>query len=212
MKKILPLFFGITILLAGCSPKSTPAEKLAGYFQPLQPSDTLILSVDEPGDDLDTIPLTDFFAAVPDTLRQDIDYMMDTGETMITPHGRFPLDDRREALVADIVASWWLNKSLLVYDKQEKRVVAAIPVATFYGGEGGQVTLKSWLYPGADGQKRMVTRQSDHWMTLNEEDDDPQQHYAESVALFGWQNGMFREELVQDSAMLIRKFPIPRDF
>ena len=212
MKAVFKLALCLAISLLGCTPKSTPAEQLAGHFQPLQPADTLVFAVDEPGDDLDTIPLTDFFAAVPDTLRQDIDYMMDVGGTMITPHGRFPLDDRRDALVADIVASWWLNKSLLVYDKQEKRVTAAIPVATFYGGDGGQVTLKSWIYAGEDGQKRMVTRQSDHWMTLNEEDDDPQQHYAESVALFGWQNGMFREELVQDSALLIRKFPIPHDF
>lgn len=205
----------LTISACQKKPVSTESNDFLNYFKPLSPQDTLVFDVANDGNEdnevprRDTIPTALLYAQVSDSLREPISHLLEVDAPHFASLGRFALDEKQDALLVNLDVSWFKNQSLLIFDKNLQKVVALLPVAEFYGGDGGQILRKSWLIT-SDGQKQWVARESQHTMQIKGDNEEPTHLYEDWGKLYTWQNGAFREVPVQDSAALIRQFPIGR--
>ena len=80
-------------------------------------------------------------------------------------------------------------------------------MAEWYGGDGGQILVGSWLFDfDGDGDKDIVRQEILHGMVPT--DDEPLEYMKESASLLLWGDGHFMDTPLQDTASLIRRFPI----
>lgn len=214
----LPLFgAGLLWLLAiHCQPTAPagpprPADLLA-YFKPMAAADTLLFEV-EPEQGYtdahgDTIPNALFFTLLDSALLNEIAHIADSSEALVLGLQRFPLNADVEACLVDIRQFWFQHRSLLLYDRRQQKFTARTTVAEWYGGDGGQVLVGSWLvdYNG-DGHRDLVRREIQHALLLTE-DGDARDLVDESAVLLLWQKDRFVEQPLSDTASVVKQFPI----
>lgn len=191
--------------------KPTPTDLLA-YFQPAAAADTLIFEVEhEEGRTEaigDTIPNALFFSILDSALLHEITYIADSAEAVVLGRRRFPLHADVEACLVDIRQFWFQHQSLLLYDRRRRAFVGRVTVAEWYGGDGGQVLVGSWLldYNG-DGQKDLVRREIEHVLRLDE-DGEAHDELHESALLLLWREGRLVEQPMSDTSLIVKQFPI----
>lgn len=214
-KTILPSLIIVLAVLFGCKPRTAaPAgqSKLVDRFQLVEAKDTMHFEVTNDNDTAvhhsDTIPNRLFFNLLDTALLNPIDYVADSTESTVYSKGRFPLTDNIEACWVDIHRSWFIHQSLLIYDKLRLGFTDRITVGEWYGGDGGQSLIGSWLLDvDGDGDKDLVIRQIDHSMTM-QDDGEPLDHTYESARLLRWQDGKFSESPITDTLAYVKRFPI----
>lgn len=205
------LCFAAVGLLATCR-QPVPAGRgdVTAYFRPLPPVDTLLVEVTDSSDDSavgDTIPNGVFFGSIPPALLEEIDYLADSSQALVLARHHFAMSDDFEAYWLEIRQFWFRHHALLLYHKSRKTFTDRITLAEWYGGEGGQVLIGSWIFDfDGDGKKDILCRDIQHSMVPNS--DTLQERTAESVSLLLWKNGQFTITPVRDTAALIRKYPI----
>ncbi len=196
-------------LLLGCrTTNHLQAPELLTYFK-FQPSfDTLHIEIaDENPESGDTIPNRLFFNSIPPVLLEQIDYLIDSSASIIIARKQFLLNDTISACWVDFSLSWFRHHSLFLYNRSKRQFTDRITVAEWFGGDGGQVLTGSWVFDyNGDGKKDIVRRDIQHGMTLN--GDEPVEHTFESATLLLWGKGHFIDTPFQDTAALIRRFPI----
>jgi hypothetical protein len=215
MKELFFLLFLCLLISSTACQQKRQAKKddLASYFSTVQPDDTMrfeVVTQEEgglPGVPGDTIPTSFFFSQLETHLMNDVWYFDNSGELTVSGKYRFPLSENREAYLVGISQHWYRHLSLFLFDQQKKAFTGRVTVAEFYGGDGGQILSGSWLidYDG-DGDKDLVRRETEHWMDVSGE--EPQEQMKESASLLLWENGQFVASPAQDTAALIRRFPI----
>lgn len=202
------------LLVISCTTPTPKHSAFADAFQVVPLKDTLTFSVEFEATasaslkPMDTIETETFYENVPDSMRIVIEHILEGGEPVITRLGRFPIDAQYDALGIDIQAFWFRNQSLLLFNKQLQKVTEVLPVAEFYGGDGGQILRKSWLLSRAGAVKTWIARESEHTLLIKENVDEPQDLYAEWVAKYVWQKNKFVIQPTPDSTALIQYFPI----
>lgn len=204
---ILPLFI---LLLSAChEPVSKQSKSLSDYFKEMPAADTMRFELPE-NEELtagDTIPNGLFFSQLETHLMNDVNYLDDSDELKVIGRFRFPLTENVEAWLVEMHQHWFKNQSLFLFDKTKKAFTERQTVAEFYGGDGGQILTGSWLLDvDGDGRKDLVRREIEHWLLLDGE--EPRDTTTARAALLLWKNERFEPVQVQDSAALIRRFPI----
>jgi|GEM_PF-531028 len=200
------VFLILTLQLQGCQSTEPPA--LVEHFTTIELSDTLHIDSERTEEEeTQPVPLSDFFSSLDSSLIGEMIYQPDTTDTELYSHWKAPVDDQFEAYLLEMRQHWFVFKYLLVYSKAEQQFTSLLPVAHFYGGEGGQIRTESWLLDWKNGQTaKILTRQSEHTLRMLEE--EVEDIYEERVMLQQWQQGQFQEMQVQDSSSWIEKFPI----
>ncbi|NUO00728.1 MAG: hypothetical protein HUU01_08930 [Saprospiraceae bacterium] len=198
-------------LLLSCQRPSLPKEReLTDYFQLHQLPDTLLVEIAEETELPETgdpIPNSLFFSTVPPTLLQEIEYLADSAEAVVLGHQHFPLGGESEAYWVEVRQFWFKHHSLLVYDKARKTFTDRITAAEWYGGDGGQVLIGSWIFDfDGDGQKDIVRRDIQHSMVPD--GDTVLERTSESATLLLWKKNQFLEMPLPDTAATIRQYPI----
>lgn len=207
----LSFFLLCLTFLASCQRPALPKEReLADYFRLQPPTDTLLVEISEETEMPkigDTIPNTLFFSALPPTLLQEIDYLADSAQAVVFGRQHFSLGDNLEAYWVEIHQFWFKHHSLLVYDKAGKTFTDRVTIAEWYGGDGGQVLIGSWIFDfDGDGKKDILRRDIQH--SLVPDGETALERTEESAALLLWKNGHFVETPLPDTAAAVRQYPI----
>jgi hypothetical protein len=200
---------GFTILACCATPHRQGVTALLSHFKTPATGDTLHIEIiDETVGRQDTIPNSLFFSSIPSALLQQIDYLADSSASLVLSRLKFPLDDHITAYWVEIQLSWYKHHSLFLYDQSKQQFTDRITVAEWFGGDGGQVLIGSWLFDyNGDGTKDLIVRDIQHSM-IPMEDGDPLEKTSESASLLLWKNGRFVDTPFQDTTSLIRRFPI----
>ncbi|WP_373548178.1 hypothetical protein [Haliscomenobacter sp.] len=206
---IVVLFFiSLSMTCTRHTPPSADAV-LANYFQPTTLSDTTHLEL--PDENLtpiagDTIPTTLFFRTL-GPLMQQVDYIVDSTSSVVVALQRFPLNERYDGCLVHLTQNWFKHQSVLLFDKQTQRFTERFTVGEWYGGEGGQILIGSWLFDyNGDGNNDLVCRTIEHSTTLST-NDEVEEKWAESAELLLWQKSTWKKNTV-DSATLVKNYPI----
>lgn len=210
---IQPSFFFLLCfsLMLSCQRPGLPKERaLTDYFEVRAPTDTLLVEISEETDVSnigDTIPNALFFSTIPPTLLQEIDYLADSAQAVVFGRQHFPLDDNTEAYWVEIHQFWFKHHSLLVFDKAGKTFTDRVTIAEWYGGDGGQVLIGSWVFDfDGDSKTDIVRRDIQH--SLVPDGETALERTAESAALLLWKNGQFVDTPLRDTAAVIKLYPI----
>lgn len=178
------------------------------YFNPAAITDTVYVNLDEASvGSVQPIPFSDFSGAVDASVLKSFVYPPDSSESRLFGHWQAPIDDHYHAYLLEIQQSWFKFKYLLVYSKGQQEFTSLVPVAYFYGGDGGQIRTESRLFGWENGRSpTLLVRSSEHALRMT--DDDVQDVYHESVTRLEWRSGRFQEVSVQDSSRWVRAYPI----
>ncbi len=209
MKKYLLLYALSLIGLASCT---QPHKALPDYF-PLAPlADTLCFAVGQaeayPG--RDTLSNAQFYSALPAELWEEMSHIADTTESVCIARAKFRLNERYDALLADIRYAWFEHQSLLIYDKEEKRFTGRLTAAEWYGGDGGQILTGVWLTNlNGEGNPKAFQRQTYHSLRMEEE--EVLENFEESVQVWELAAGRFMAlPRTEDSTRLIEVLRLPQ--
>jgi len=198
------------MLWASCKTpiRNGPAD-LQSYFRAYDPGDTLHIEIlNEITGKPDTIPNRLFFNSIPHRLLQPIDYLADSSSSVVLSHQKIQLDAHFSAYWVEIQFSWFKHHSLFLYDQSRHQFTDRITVAEWFGGDGGQVLIGSWLFDyNGDGKKDLIVRDIQHSMVPTD-DGDAVEKTHESACVLLWKNGRFIDTPFQDTTTLIRRFPI----
>ncbi|MDZ4680128.1 MAG: hypothetical protein SH848_17405 [Saprospiraceae bacterium] len=204
-------FLAFILLLPSCQRPSLPKERaLTDYFRLQVLTDTLLVEISEETEVPeagDTIPNALFFSVIPPTLLQEIDYLADSAGAVVLGRQHFPLESDVEAYWVEIRQFWFKHHSLLVYDKTHKIFTDRITIAEWYGGDGGQVLIGSWLFD-VDGDEKTDILRRDIQHSLVPDGETILERTEESAALLLWKNKQFTETPLPDTAAAVRRYPI----
>ena len=207
----IEMFFAAAVAFAlltisGCR-SNTPWPE--AEFPLVSDFDTLAFSVEDAWDETAQVimPNPNFYRAVPFEMWEEISEFADTTESRVYPRGRISVDARYDAYWVDIRYVWFIQQSLWVYDKREKQFSDRITVASWYGGDGGQVRVAAWAWRAGE-TLQIVERTQER--SLRYEGEEIQSRYTEDVALWKFKSGAIYPVSVQDSAYWIQKFAIAR--
>lgn len=204
--------FPILLALAACSrptpppaPPATPAETLHAVFAAGTAVDTVHFF----------LPDSAVGAPVPDSLlKLCLDSTQFNSLHYETGEARFYAVEKR-ALTGDTDAcllytqEFWFGKlSLLFYDRPNRRFYGVQEVSSFYGGDGGQVAVESWLL-SYTGVPHLYAKTAQHGFIPGEE---PKEYYDEAGALLRWDGRAFQPVVHPDSAAWLAKFRMEREF
>ncbi len=204
--------YSILLLMATCQPMPSASSKpeIFTYFQQASLSDTLHIEISTEREGIpagDSIPNSLFFSAIPKVLLEQIDYIADSTQALVLGREYFALNDSISAYWVEIRQFWFQHHSLFLYNKSRNTFSDRITVAEFYGGDGGQQLIGSWLFDyDGDGQKDILRREIQHSMIPG--DEDVMERIEPSASLLLWRNGQFVETPLQDTAATIKRFPI----
>ncbi|MBC7774292.1 MAG: hypothetical protein H7246_02555 [Phycisphaerae bacterium] len=198
----------LTLLMACHMPVRVQSPEILAYFPSLPLRDTLHIEIaDENTQAGDTIPNRLFFTSIPSALLQQIDYLADSSQAIVLGRQQFPLGNNISAYWVEVRQFWFQHHSLFLYNKSKRQFTDRITVAEWYGGDGGQVLIGSWMFDyDGDGKKDIVRREIQHSMIPK--DDEPLEQLSESASILMWKNGRFVDTPFQDTAAVMRRFPI----
>jgi hypothetical protein len=187
--------------------KPTVQKPLQPYFGLMQPFDSLQVSVANGEVDTvllgKTIPGGLFYSTIPPKLLEAVFEMVDSTDTQIIGRQYFPLSDGILAYWVEIRWFWYQFHGLLLYDSAKSAFTDYQTLAAWYGGDGSQVSIRSWIYDvDGDGHKDIVRCESLHSILMGGE--EPIDSTEESVILLVWKQGQFIEKQVVDSTVLMR--------
>jgi hypothetical protein len=203
---LLPFFIWVQCQ----QPEVAKTANIFGYFKALPAMDTLHVEVSlndlnvEKGD---TIPNHLFFTTIPPSLLQEINHVADSSMALVIGRRHFPLGPEVEAYWVEIRQFWFQHHSLLVYNKAQKVFTDRITLAEWYGGDGGQVLIGSWLFD-VDGDKRKDVIQHEIEHSMIPADPEPIETNTHKISVLIGKNGRFTATSIVDSALLIKKYPI----
>jgi len=212
MYSILKLLgFSTCLLAVTCQQQISPKSPVfLSHFQRLPAVDTLHVEVSSENDapsNGDSIPNALFFKEVPQKLLLEIDYIADSVQAQVSGRGSFQLNDSITAYWVEIRQFWFQHHSLFLYNKSQNAFTDRVTLAEFYGGDGGQVLIGSWLFDyDGDGKKDILRREIQH--SIIPGDEDVIERTEHSAGLLLWRNGRFVEMPLQDTAAAIKRFPI----
>lgn len=196
-------------LFAACTRHTppTPEAEVLAYFPNTTLSDTTHLELPDEATSGDTIPTPLFFRTL-GALMQPVDYVVDSTSSTVVALQRFSLNERFDGCLVHLTQNWFKHQSLLVFDKQTQRFSDRVTVGEWYGGEGGQVLIGSWLFDyNGDGNKDLIIRSIQHSMTPTPEG-EPEEKFFESGELLLWNKNSWQKNTVKDSAVLVKNYPI----
>jgi len=195
-------------LFAACiHPTPSPDAAILSHFQTAKLSDTTHLELPDEAISGDTIPTSLFFRTL-GPLMQPVDYIVDSTSSTVVALQRFSLNERYEGCLVHLTQNWFKHQSILLFDKQNQRFTDRFTVGEWYGGEGGQVLIGSWLFDyEGDGNKDLVRRSIEHSMTPTPEG-EAEEKFFESAELLLWNKNSWVKSTVKDSAALARNYPI----
>ncbi len=188
--------------LNSCAPQTSDFAALF-KMQPLPDTLAFAITDSDAAIGADTISNQLFFSQLSADMYADIEYVADSSSSVTLARGSFELSPPYLLLWADIRYAWFQHQSLLLYDKEAKRITDRITVAELYGGESGQIITGAWLLNGNE----IVQRQDSHSSRLTETD-EVEQSTERYVSRWKIEGGRFIEQPVQDSARWIREFPM----
>lgn len=214
MKKIIVRFAVLLLPTAlllhlSCQRADTASgPQLPDYFTSISPGDTLIITSLEETEGGEVIPFSTFFNELDTLLLDQMIYYPDSNDiSALLGHWSIPLDDQFDAKLLEIQQSWFRFNYLLLYSKEERRFTGLFPAAYFYGGDGGQVIGKSWLFGFENNRALQLVARRLERSTFPEEGEF-REVFDESVALWEWEQHSFREGVIRDSSRWINEFPI----
>lgn len=207
--------FSVALLLLGlfaaCTrPTPSPDATLLSYFQTATLRDTSHLEL--PDEDLvpisgDTIPNALFFKTL-GPIMEPVNYVADSTESTVVALQRFSLNEHYDGCLVHITQNWFKHQSVLLFDKQTQRFTDRFTVGEWYGGDGGQILIGSWLFDyDGDGNKDLVRRSIEYSMTPNP-DGEFEGKFFESGELLLWNKNSWQKNTVKDSAVLVKNYPI----
>ena len=206
--RALMLCFLISFL--SCIHPKEPEPGIAKFFPVIPAKDTLHVEISEEGEatvSADTIPNALFFSEIPASLLKEIDYLADSAEALVLGRGRITLDAALDGYWVEIQQFWFKHHSLLLYDTRLRQFTQRVTLAEFYGGEGGQVLLGSWIFDyDGDGDKDILRREIQHATIPVADSVDVRT--AESAALLLWKNRKFVDAPLKDTLEAVRRYPI----
>ena len=216
MNKIIPSLFCLSLLTWSCQPgtdssqnRSTAStQALISYFEKSPAGDTLRFEVVE-GDPAATgkaIPYSVFFSQLDSSLIGGFEFLDSASTPMIIARHCTPLAGSVQACLVDIRQGWFQNQSLLLHDTLSGKISQQVTLASFYGGDGGQVLQGSWWFDyDGDGDKDIVRREIEHWLLVDGE--EARDSVAERASLLVWKDGSYAPGEA-DAAALVRQYPI----
>ena len=157
MKVFLFAISFCAVLLYACSLTPTSEKKdsqgtYLAYFTPFVLNDTIHL-VPESGENLSLkgkpIPAKQIFINLDSTMLEKLDYAADSVDGTYMAGKRFSLDEQFEACMLHYQYSWFDFSFLLIHDKQANKLVDIWKVEEFYGGDGGQLIMESFIFQSA---------------------------------------------------------------
>lgn len=201
-------WIGLSLFMACHTPVRRQPPEILAYFKLSSLRDTTHIEIaDESVEIFDTIPNRLFFTEIPARLLQQIDYLADSASAVVLSRQSFPMDDSITAYWVEIRQFWFQHQSLFLYNHFNRQFTDRITMAEWYGGDGGQVLIGSWMFDyDGDGKKDIVRRTIEHSMIPGEE--EPKEQVFESASLLRWKKGRFEDALFPDTPALVRQFPI----
>lgn len=195
-------------LFAACThPTPSPDAAILRHFPTAKLSDTTHLELPDEAISGDTIPTSLFFRTL-GPLMQPVDYIVDSTSSTVVALQRFSLNARYDGCLVHLTQNWFKHQSVLLFDKQTQRFTDRFTVGEWYGGEGGQVLIGSWLFDyDGDGNKDLVRRSIEHSMTPTPEG-EAEEKFFESAELLLWNKNTWVKTTVKDSAVLVKNYPI----
>ena len=213
LPRISPLVFLLLIqIIYSCSSIEEPkpsSEKFHSKFVHITAPDTLAIRFDKVNLDTGRSISPQLFMDVVDTLLiQKMLYEPDTFDFRGKAYWKIQLDKEYEGCLIGIEQVWFKFKYLLIYSKKDKNYIDLVPVAYFYGGEGGQVSSESWIFDFGTNPV-LLTRYLEHYLRLSESNlDAPEEMNLQKVGIQKWSTGQFLEDSLQDSLRWIKNYPI----
>ena len=205
--------FSVALLLLGLFAACTrhtptsPDAAILSYFQTATLSDTTHLELQDEAISGDTIPTSLFFRTL-GALMQPVDYIVDSTSSTVVALQRFSLNERYDGCLVHLTQNWFKHQSVLLFDKQTQRFTERFTVGEWYGGEGGQVLIGSWLFDyNGDGNNDLVRRTIEHSMTPTPEG-EAEEKFFEFGELLLWNKNSWQKNTVNDSAVLVKNYPI----
>jgi len=184
---------GLALLQACQSSKGMQSPALSAYFKASPGTDTLRFecfaeSLHVP----DTIPNQVFFTTIPSKLLREIDYLADSSQAIVLGRLQFPINHRISAYWVEIRQFWFIHHALLLYDRSKREFTERITLAEWYGGDGGQVLIESWMFDYNGDGKRDLLRQETHH-SIQFDGDEPIEQTQRSETLLLWGNRRFKQ-------------------
>jgi hypothetical protein len=200
---------GFNILACCATPHRQGVTALLSHFKTSALGDTLHIEIlNEIAGKPDTIPNRIFFNSIPHRLLQPIEYLADSSASVVFSRQKIQLDAHISAYWVEIQLSWYKHHSLFLYDQSRHQFTDRITVAEWFGGDGGQILIGSWVFDyNGDGKKDLIVRDIQHSM-IPTDDGDAVEKTHESASILLWKNGRFVDTPFQDTTSLIRRFPI----
>lgn len=215
-KNIAAFFLSLSMFLAntGCQPgdqgeDTSKASALLGYFTNFTPADTVHFLLDSaPMTAVQEVPVQALYSALDSVLFFQMGYMQDTAAMKALAHSRFPLDADHDAALLELREGWFAFKYLLIFNKSTGQFTRVTPVCEFYGGDGGQIRSESWLFFKEPSQ--VLTRFSERWLQMGTEEDpdNVQEKFHETMRLQEWAGMEWQEVSVSDSSLWVKNFPV----
>lgn len=197
-----------TCLIWGCGTgvkKETPAasDKLYAAFEASQsPRDTLHFFLPE---NPSGRPVSDSLLKICLDSTQFEFLHFQTGDPHFWADKKYPLSDDVEACLLHTNEFWFKKQTLLLYHKTKRTFFSAIEVASFYGGDGGQIAVESWLFH-TNGTPHLYVKNAEHWVTIKEEQEAPTEQVSETGNLLRWEAPAFKPRSTPDSTRLLQNF------
>ena len=207
MNRIYLLFFVvITAAFSNCRSNKPPA--LVEQFSPITHADTIyVSSYMEEDAQGQAIPAIKLYEALDAFLLDKMVYPLDSTDMEAFGQWTLPIDEQFDGFLLEIQQSWFVFKYLLIFSKERKKFVDLIPLGQFYGGDGGQIRMESWLFKqGDNGYPRILVRTSEHSLQITE--DGPEDTYEDQVHLLQWNKISFETITVPDAGQLIQAYPM----
>ncbi len=156
----------------------------------------------------DTIPNSMFFTLLDSVLLREVNNIADSTQALVMGRQRFPMNDTIDACLVDIRQFWFQHQLLLLFDKHRQAFTGSVTVAEWFGGDGGQLLIGSWMldYDG-DGHKDLIRREIGHILILME--NESRDTTYESTLFLRWKDGRFVEGPLSDTSLIAKQFPIP---
>lgn len=128
-----------------------------------------------------------------------------TGAPKFWAGKKYPFADDLDVCLLNIEEFWFKKQVLLFYDKTKHTFVSAREVAHFYGGDGGQTAMESWLFHKPP-NPCLYFKIADHWLVIEQDQDEPTEHLLESGELLCWERSAFVPVMSPDSLRLKKHF------